>query len=96
MEIVTTRRLRFKAGGREFITMGGGNIEAAPDWIVHDSYYHGAKSKGYLTEFNRGPVVKAVELPTDPVAEVPVGEPVYIVVDEKPRRGRRRKEDAGE
>lgn len=92
MEIVTTRKLKFKVAGRTFETMGGGNIQAAPDWIIHDDLFHGAKSKGFLTVFNRGPVVKAEKFPEP--QEATKAEPEALqpetTQEEKPRRGRRR------
>lgn len=91
MEIVTTRKLKFKVAGRTFETMGGGNIQAAPDWIIHDDLFHGAKSKGFLTVFNRGPVIKAKTFPEPPAPETTKEVPQpETMQEEKPRRGRRR------
>ena len=48
MQILTKKKLRFRGGAEVFVSMGGNNIQAAPDWIEKDPLFPLAVKDGSL------------------------------------------------
>ena len=59
MQILTKKKLRFRGDDeRVFVSMGGNNIESAPDWIEKDPLFPLAAKDGSLVKLSEAPAVQ--------------------------------------
>ena len=58
MQILTKKKLRFRGGAEVFVSMGGNNIQAAPDWIEKDPLFPLAVKDGSLVKLAQAPIVQ--------------------------------------
>lgn len=76
MHILTKQALKFKNGSEVFITMGGGNIQFAPDWVAQTGLFKAAKQKELLFVMDQKPTLAVVQTPK--VEPVPVVAPQTV------------------
>lgn len=59
MQILTKKRLRFRGEDEKvFVSMGGNNIENAPEWIEKDPLFPLVVKDGSLVKLAQTPVVQ--------------------------------------
>jgi hypothetical protein len=59
MQILTKKKLRFRGGeDRVFVSLGGNNIESAPEWIEKDPLFPLVVKDGSLVKLAEAPIVQ--------------------------------------
>ena len=79
MQILTKKKLRFRGDDEKvFVSMGGNNIESAPEWIEKDPLFPLVIKDGSLVKLSEAPVVQGSSNSEDKPAEEekPKAEPV--------------------
>lgn len=61
MKIITSRKLRFRAGSESFVTEGSNIIQDCPDWVATDLMFVAAKKAGILNILESAKSVKKAE-----------------------------------